>query len=666
MSRCRAAVICQIILFGLLAGGWFTPCLAQEQPVTRESFALLDLTRPGLEKVNTAVTDGQYENAAKLLLHYYRSRTGVKHPTYNLAEARQFAGKKVNETVQQQADDALQHRFKPHKAYPTYDYGKDINWQYRPVQDQLVSTFLHRTAIWEPLGLVYRSTGDERYAQEWVFQVRDWIRKNKQGAYPDDKDYAWKAFVTSFRLNYWSGYFNLFLNSPHCTPAFLMEFLNSYNEQANYVQANFTDIGNHRLFEALHMLYAGGTFPELKNAAAWRKSGIAILNAEIQKQVLPDGMQFELSLSYHVTVIKIFLDGLRVTQLAGLASEFPASYLAQVEKMVLAVGKYSFPDYTFPLYGNSFLTTKSTMLKSYAEWASVFPQNKLIAWYASEGATGQKPDYLSSALPNAGFYTFRSGWDAAATVLEVKAGPPAGFHSQPDNGTFDLWVRGRNFTPDAGSYVYANVGDQVNAKRDWYRSTKAHQTLTLDDRDLTNKATRQQWDTGQAVEVLRYTNPSYPGLSHQRTFLFVDHQYFIIIDQAAGATTGKLGIHFNLKEDAVAAFDEARQAVHTQYPDGNNLLIQGLSGEGVRLSRQESFVSYEYQKEQPRPAFVFEKQKPGAATQRFVTVVYPYQGSQPPVVQLRENPGNDFAKGTLRLTLTIDGATREIKTTLTN
>lgn len=261
------------------------------------------------------------------------------------------------------------HQFKPHKAYPTYDYGKDINWQYRPVQDQLLTTFLHRTAFWEPLGLVYRSTADERYAKEWVFQVRDWIKKNKQGAYPDDKEYAWKAFVVSFRLNHWSGYFNMFLHSPHFTPAFLMEFLNAYQQQADYVAANYTDIGNHRLYEALHLMYAGSSFPEMKAAESWRKSGIQVLNEEIKKQVLPDGVQFELSPSYHIGSIKIFLDALQIAQLNGSAKEFPENYRYLVEKMVLAVGKYSFPDYTFPLYGNAFITNKSIMLKNYQAWA---------------------------------------------------------------------------------------------------------------------------------------------------------------------------------------------------------------------------------------------------------------------------------------------------------
>lgn len=654
MNLLRKFFTCIAILV-LANNGW-----AQEQAITKESFTNINLDDPALQKVKAAFVQAKYDAAANALLQYYRGRTKVRHLNFNSDDHLKFAGKKVNAETQQLADNILLHHFKPHKGYPTYDYGKDINWQYRPVKDQLLTTFLHRTAFWESLGLVYRSTGDERYAKEWIFQVRDWIKKNKQGAYADDKDYAWKAFVVSFRLNHWSGLFNLFLHSPEFSPAFLMEFLKSYDEQANYVMANYTDIGNHRLYEALHLMYAGSNFPELKQAAAWRKNGIEVLNADIEKQVLPDGIQFELSPGYHIGTIKIFLDALRIAQLAGIANEFPKSYSQLVEKMVLGVGKYSFPDYTYPLFGNAFATNKEVMLKNYKEWAQVFPNNKIIEYYATNGASGQKPNYLSSALSNAGFYAFRNGWNTSATVMQIKAGPPAGFHSQPDNGNFVLWVKGRNFTPDAGSFVYANVGGQENAKRDWYRSTKAHQTLTLNNKDIVNDAKLLKWQTSDTLDVLSYVNPSYPNLQHQRVFLFVDHSYFIIMDVASGKETGTLGIHFNLKEDNEPAFDMVNHRVYTTYADGNNLLIQSFNKE-TNLKKEESFVSYEYQKETPRAAFVFEKPKTDEATQNFITVVYPYQGKAAPAIKITPNVQHHIAQGNVDLNVNIEGKIKHIK-----
>lgn len=596
--------------------------LAQDTKISKSSFDIINLNNKGLEKVKSLVASNQYEEASKELLKYYRKRVNVKHLDFNIADKEKFAGKKVNQNTLTLANDILLHKFKPHKGYPAFDYGKDINWQYRPVKDQLLTTFLHRTVFWEPLGIVYQSTGDEKYAKEWVFQVRDCIKKNKEGAYPDDKDFAWKAFVVSFRLNHWSAYFNMFINSPHFTPAFLMEFLNSYNEQANFVMNNYTDIGNHKLYEALHMMYAGSSFPEMKEARNWRKGGIVILNEEIKKQILPDGVQFELSPSYHIGTIKIFLDALQIAQLNGAEKEFPESYRNLVEKMILAVGNYSFPDYTFPLYGNAFITNKELMLKNYQLWTKVFPENKTIQYYATDGKQGKKPDYFSNNLPNAGFYTFRNGWDMKATVMQIKTGPSAEFHAHPDNGNFVLWVKGRDFTPDSGSFIYANVGNQENAKRDRYRSTKAHQTLTIDNKNIQNNAQLQKWETSTNLDILSYSNPSYKDLNHQRTFLFIDKTYFVIIDRAIGTAKGNLGIHYNLKEDSKATANTSNNSIITNYADGNNLLIQLLNKDKVSLKEEPGFVSYVYQKETPRPAFVFEKMKNDDKTEGFISLVY--------------------------------------------
>ncbi|MGJ1386430.1 heparin-sulfate lyase HepC [Sphingobacterium spiritivorum] len=654
-------ILLKRVFFITLLAAFVTTAKAQ---IIAQDFARINLDYPGLETVKKAVISKKYNDAAAALLQYYRNRTSVRHLQYNTDDSNTSAGRKVNTETLKLADDILLHRFKPHKGYPTYDYGADINWQYRPVKDQLLTTFLHRTAFWESLGLAYRAGGDEKYAREWVFQVKDWIRKNKNGAYPDDKDYAWKAFVVSFRLNHWSGFFNLFLNSPSFTPEFLMQFLTSYQEQADYVMSNYTDIGNHRLYEALHLMYAGSNFPEMAAAETWRKSGITVLNQEIGKQVLPDGIQFELSPGYHIGTIRIFLDALRIARLTGKLDEFPKSYTDLVEKMVLGVSKYSFPDYTFPLFGNSFITTKDAMLKNYKDWAEAFPENKIIAYYANNGHAGQKPRYLSTALPDAGFYTFRNGWDTTSTVMQIKAGPAAGFHSHPDNGNFVLWVSGRNFTPDAGSFVYANVGGYENAKRDWYRSTRAHQTLTLNNRNIENHAQLRKWETSPDMDMLSYVNPSYLDLNHERTFLFIDKSYFVIIDRAVGSGTGQLDIRFNLKEDNKPVVEEKHNRVYTTYADKNNVLIQSFS-DNTMLKEEESFVSYEYQKESPRPAFAFEQQKPDAAAKTFISLLYPFQGNQPPAIKLTENAKHNPDKGLIDLTISFPDKTRTIQLNLT-
>ena len=201
--------------------------------------------------------------------------------------------------------------------------------------------------------------------------------------------------------------------------------------------------------------------------------------------------------------------------------------------------------------------------------------------------------------------------------------------------------------------------------RNWFRQTRVHSTLTLNNENMIiTKAGQNKWKTSKNLDVLTYTNPSYTNLNHQRSILFIDQKYFLFIDKAIGKATGNLGVHFQLKEDSKPIFDKVNNKVYTTYEDGNNLLIQSLNTDKVVLNEEEGKVSYVYAKEVTRPAFVFEKPKKDATTQQFISIVYPYDGNKTPEISIKPNAGNDFEKGILNLSITIDGKKSEVKARL--
>ncbi|SMD10259.1 heparin-sulfate lyase HepC [Pedobacter nyackensis] len=637
---------------------------AQDSPITKQSFDPINLSHPGLEKTNQLFTAGKYDDAAKALLAYYRKKSKAKEPDFSNSEKPANIHQPVEQATKEMADKALIHQFQPHKGYGYFDYGKDINWQMWPVKDNEVRWQLHRVKWWQPMALVYHATADEKYAKEWVFQYSDWVRKNPLGLSKDNDRFVWRALEVSDRVQSLPPTFSLFVNSPNFSPAFLMEFLKSYHQQADYLPSNYAEVGNHRLFEAQRVLFAGVSFPEFKDAQKWRQSGITVLNTEIKKQVFADGMQFELSPIYHVAAIDIFLKAYRSAQRVNLEKEFPQSYVKTVENMITALISITLPDYNTPMFGDSWIIDKKFRMEQFASWNKVFPTNKVIKYLATDGREGQAPNFLSKALSNSGFYTFRNGWDKNATVMVLKASPPGEFHAQPDNGTFELFIKGRNFTPDAGVFVYSGDG-AIMKLRNWYRQTRIHSTLTLDNQNMViTKSQENKWETGKNLDVLTFTNPSYPELNHQRSMLFINQQYFLIIDNAIGKATGNLGVHWQLKEDSKPIFDKTKNRVHTTYGDGNNLLIQSLNADKVALNEEEGKVSYVYNKEMARPAFVFEKLKKDTNSQKFVSVVYPYNGDKVPEISIKENAGNDYEKGNIDLTLNINGKQQQIKAKL--
>lgn len=636
---------------------------ANAQEIKSEVFSLLNLDHPGLEKVKALHEEGKDADAAKALLDYYQHRKGVNHPDIT------DPGKmKISKQEQKWADDGLEHTFFVHKGYqPSYNYGKDINWQYWPVQDNELRWQLHRHKWFTPMGKAYRVSGDEKYAKEWVLQYMDWIKKNplvdvKKDEYEivssgelkgvaENVRFAWRPLEVSNRLQDQTGQFLLFVSSPSFTPEFLTEFLVNYNKHAVHILNNYSDQGNHLLFEAQRMIYAGAFFPEFKDAMAWRKSGIDILNKEIDVQVYDDGGQYELDPHYHLASINIFYKAIQIADVNGFKNEFPQHYLDMVESMIMFYINLCFPDYTNPCFSDAKITTKSEVIKSFKAWTKVYPNNPYISYFATDGKKGELPPYLSKAFKTTGFFVFRTAWADPATVMILKAGPKGEWHCQPDNGTFELWVNGKNLFPDSGSYVYAG-DEEVMKWRNWFRSTKVHNTLTLDNKDLeTTNSKTLLWEGEGNVQKLVTENESYKDLKHRRSVFFVDNKFFVIADEAIGSAKGNVDIHYQLCEGKVN-LDKAGNSLVSAFEDGNNVALQCFGAKGMTMNEEEGWRSTDYRKKKERTAVAFNVNKDNDEAVRYITVIYPVGKETAPKITA-EFKNKKFDENTLNIDLKV-------------
>ena len=616
----------------------------QAQTLDRSVFDLLNLDYPGLEKVKSAHSQGDDDRAAAELLAYYRHRTGVSTPDLDTTHLT------LSKRERQWADDALEHTFYVHDGYqPSFNYGKDINWRYWPVEDNELRWQLHRHKWFTPMGKAYRLTGDERYAREWVLQYSDWVKKNPLVEIPkqlyemqdeatgeaENVRFAWRPLETSHRLQDRINQLVLFLPSPSFTPEFLTEFLVNYHRHAVHILRNYSAEGNHLLFEAQRVLYAGAFFPEFKDAPAWRKSGIDILNREIKKQVYADGGQYELDLHYHPACINIFCKALRMADVNGFRSEFPPSYAETIERMIVFYMNLCYPDYTNPCFSDAKRGNPRVEQGYYRDWLKLFPDNGQIRYFATAGKEGQAPANLSKGFIDSGFFAFRNGWGTDATVMVIKAGPKGEWHSQPDNGTFELWFHGKNLFPDSGSYVYEG-NEEVTRLRNWFRRTASHNTLTLDGRNLeTRQSETKKWQPEGDVQCLVTENPSYEGLTHRRTFYFVDETYFIIVDEATGHATGTVNLNYQLCDGKVD-INPQTFALSSAFEDEVQVKLQCFAPEGTSLKEEEGWYSTAYRQRTPRTAISLNTPKTPTETIRYITVICPYLSpDQAPQIEAR-------------------------------
>ncbi len=561
-------------------------------------WGLLDLQYPGLEKVASLHASGDDAGAAAALLDYYRTRTGVVTPEFpNPRTVHVSAGER------KMANDAMEHRFFVADGYEVYFYGDDIDWKYWPIHENELRWQLHRHKWFTPMGQAFRVSGDERYAREWAAQYLDWIAKNPLED-KENSEFAWRPLEVSHRIQDQIFQFQLFLSSEAFTPEFLLAFLENYYRQTDYLLHHFSKKGNHLLFQAQRMFYAGAFFQEFKDAALWRQTGIEILNREILSQVYPDGCQWELDPHYHLACINIFCKALDMASLCGMRDLFPAAFTERLEKMITFYGDICYPDYQVPCFSDARLTKKRVILEDWRRYARLFPKNEFFRWMATEGEEGRLPDYLSVGHLDSGFFVFRTSWGMDAVQMVVKAGPPGEWHCQPDNGTFELWYKGRQLFPDSGSYVYGG-DEEVMAWRNLFRSTAFHNTVTLDGKDLEVTDSKTiLWQPKGRVQKLVTENPGYKGLTHRRTISFIGGKRFVIKDELSGDAVGKVALHLHPGPEAQRYF---------------NLKVKGPCGMTHR--EEQGWVSGALREKQARPHLIWEVEKKTKSPIVFTTYI---------------------------------------------
>ena len=662
-------------------------------------FDVLDLSYGGLAKVAAACQAGDYRLALQELLNYYRTRTHGLNPNVKVESD------KATDTEKSWADYAFRengYRFYVKNYFDAsagsnvpYSYmnaeGTGIDWTIWPTKEQEHRYQLHRHQWMILQGKAYNATHDERYVANWMEVYGDWLRQNPKPdvdldytVYPENlpaeyrnAGWSWRPLDVASRVIDQCGLLEYYQTSPTMTGAWLSTVLKHLDEQVNHIMKNYSTTSNHLITQAQAVTYAGMLFPELKNAATWRTNGPGVLGQQVTAQYFNDGWLKDGDLSYHISGIEDFRSSLLVAQLNGGESYFPSNFVSSMRKMTDVVMNMIYPDYSVPNMADTRASswTKSVLTRNLKNYMTLFPDNAGLTWLATEGAQGTQPTTNVVTFPDGGYYVMRTGWtmqDLMMVLQNTPDGPSEQWHRQSDNNTFELWAKGRNFFPDSGAGSYGG-SSETNAIRSRYGATTAHNTLTLDGKNVASdgRMLLQQTKANStgSYEVLVLENPSYEGLTHRRSIFLVNNSFYVILDEGYGAAEGTVNLNFNITpgDDSQVVLDEAGFGFHTAFTDGNNLLVRTISDREMTFAEKQGFVAYnvltDTYKETPRKAYQLNVTKRAAdAAVRYVTVLLPVSdasAAQPFEAQLGE-----WSQNGAQVTVRVGGKSYELSYTL--
>ena len=625
-------------------------------------FEMLNLDYPGLEKVKAALEAGNKAQAAGALLEYWRYGRTAVNPYIDLINA------SISDTDLRIADQACDHRFyvkgfveSEKDGVTTYylfeDKNKNIDWNYSndKVTDQEFRYQRHRHQWMEPQAKAYRVTGDEKYIESWIEVYTDWLQTfpcpvgkvyPPAGGAENDIEYEWKGLQVAERVLSQMNIIPYFIYSENFTPEWLCTVLSEFCKAVELMRLNYYSDSNILITQAQAVGFAGVMMPEFLKSEEWAEDGFGKLAANASSQFLSDGVHYELDPSYHIAAIADFAEANDLLIINNRTDLLPSDFIAKLKNAAHFVMDIIYPDYSIDNWNDtrSASYTKNVLKRNFKRYSEMFPEDTELLWMATEGSEGTRPTYLNKAYEKAGYYMMRNGWDSKSTMMILKNNndPEGMWHNQSDNGTFGLWIKGRNFFPDAGCYAYSG------SDRSTYASTRFHNTITVQSKDILSNTRRGELkllsETEQDHTVLVTENtPIFSGAedvtyTHRRAVFFVEKTFFVIVDELYdGGVQSKKKVNLNyhiLGSNAVVDdFSEVCQSgMHTDYSDGNNILLHIFTETTQDFAVDPKNTSIDFSnnigiKSGSRKGLQHTIREPLDGAARFITVIYPFSNS---------------------------------------
>lgn len=308
----------------------------------------------------------------------------------------------------------------------------------------------------------------------------------------------------------------------------------------------YSSLGNHTVAECTGLVFAGIVFRNTTPGKRWLKTGTALLKQEAGHQILPDGGPAEQSINYHRFVLDLYwycLDFLEKNTDLDFSDIKPR----------LTAGEF-------------FLKSMQT---GQADLPSIGDSDDGHAV-----APGAVPRRFQPENTTAGHQTFpESGYSIFNTPngsrMIFDHGPlgmaPLYNHGHADALSIILHKDGLPFLVDPGTYRYNGTTEY----RRYFKSTRAHNTVTIDNSDQAVQETGFVWSHPYSSRMIRTADNEqgflieamHDGYSrlekkvyHHRTILNVD-DLFIIRDKFEGIGQHEFELNYHLHPDAPVEYD---------------------------------------------------------------------------------------------------------------
>ncbi|WP_159071814.1 alginate lyase family protein [Carboxydocella thermautotrophica] len=435
------------------------------------------------------------------------------------------------------------------------------------------------------VAVAYKCTKDNKYAEYIKDQLISWVEQNPilygvNWASPLELGIRLISWVWIERLlRDWNGYDQLFGSK-----GLMWEPIYWHQKIISDFYSIGSSANNHLIGEMAGLYISSTVWPIFKESEEWRKLSADILEREIELQFFDSGLNKEQAFSYHLFVIEFLL--LAAIEGDRFGKPFSNKYKLKLRKAIEIIPFLIDTGNNLPNYGDS---DEGLAILLHPK---KFPRINWIFWIANMWLSSDLPvsneqglltariiypegcvsiaklsnicskDVKFHIFEDAGLYIFTQNRYSEKEIFCTFDAGPIGYlslaaHGHADALSFTLSVGGLPVIIDPGTYQY-NVDLYW---RNYFRGTKAHNTINIDDLDQSVSGGPFLWTKKANVQVLNWTelpngasitaqHDGYlrlPGrIIHQRTFT-LDNNKIEIIDRVLGNGNHKVEwrLHFS-------------------------------------------------------------------------------------------------------------------------
>ena len=482
-----------------------------------------------------------------------------------------------------------------------------------------------------PLVRSYWRRGNEQDAELFWQLVESWHAAN-----PPETGPNWKCGQEiSLRVMAWCFGLYGFAASPASTPQRVAMLAQAIAVSGVRIESNIgyalSQQNNHGLSEAMGLWTIGNLFPEFSDSSRWAARGRALLEKQGRELIYADGTFSQHSMNYHRVMLHDYLWSIRLGDVLGQpfteglrdriakAGDFiyqmqdPSTgqvpcYGQDDGALILPLSNCDYRDYRPVVQATHFLTTGTRRLEAGPWDEDLFwlfgvvdhdvPPVAMPNW-SRESEDQRNESRRDFEAPVGGYVTLRSPHGFAVTRAAKFRHRPA----QADMLHVDLWWHGLNIAIDPGTYSY-------NAPPPWnnpFAHTAYHNTVTVDDKDQMERASRFMWlpwlkgtSYGKNVPIrgdASCWNGEHDGyrrlddpVVHRRGVVRLGADHWLIVDALCGRQPHHCRLHWLLL-DAPCEIDSDHNIVEIETPAGGYRIATTSSVSGSRFEVKRADVA---------------------------------------------------------------------------